>query len=103
VATFAPLFVRTVRWDKRNSILIPIQPSVYFTFIFITHAMESNIWPCLVCVTLHNTYLSYVRLETRESPIAKPDVLKIIASVNAMDKTQTSRCFSGLKFWGKNI
>jgi len=65
--------------------------------------MESNIWPCLVCVTLHNTYLSYVRLETRESPIAKPDVLKIIASVNAMDKTQTSRCFSGLKFWGKNI
>jgi len=44
-------------------------------------------------------YLSCFRLETRENPIAKPGVLKIIAVVNAMDITRTSGCFSGLKFW----
>jgi hypothetical protein len=54
-------------------------------------------------VILHNTYWSYVWLETQENPIAKPEVLEIIAGVNAMDRTQTSGCFSGLKFWGKDI
>jgi hypothetical protein len=47
--------------------------------------------------------LSYFRLQTQENPIAKPDVLKIIDGVNPMDRTWTSGCFSGLKFWGKDV
>ena len=65
--------------------------------------MESNIWLCLVCVRLHNTYLSYIRLETQESSIAKPEVLKIITGISAMDRTQTSGCFSGLKVLGNDV
>jgi len=42
-------------------------------------------------------------LKQQESPIAKPEVLKIIAGVNAMDRTQTSVCFPGLKFWGNYV
>jgi hypothetical protein len=81
-----------------------MQPAVYFTFIINTvHAMESNIWPCFVCVILHNTYLGYVWLETRENPITNPEVLKVIAGVNAIDRTQTSGCSSELKCWGKDV
>jgi hypothetical protein len=42
-------------------------------------------------------------LKLRKNPITNPEVLKIIAGVNAMDRTQTSGCFSELKLWGKNV
>jgi hypothetical protein len=54
-------------------------------------------------VVLHNTYFSYFRLQIRENPIANPGVFKIIAGVNAMDRTQILGCFSGLKFWGNDV
>jgi len=49
-------------------------------------------------MVLHNTYLSYVWLETRENPIAYPEVFKIIGGVNTTDRRQTSGVFLDYNF-----